>query len=141
MSKIRTEYEGGGMIMSDLRYQYFRQQVAKYCRDEIPYITEQCWEAMFHYLVNGLDPGAFLTNLLSNDLWGAVYSADFMNKKNISSYVKLVTHVFPKACYGTDETFTRWMQLSDRERERILLQLKLIPDVFELIKLNAEQSS
>ena len=96
---------------------------------------------MFHYLVNGLEPGDFLTNLLLNDLWGAVYSADFMNKKNISSYVKLVNHVFPKVCYGTNEKMTRWVQMSDRERERILLQLKLIPDVFELIKLNAEQSS
>lgn len=62
-----------------------------------------------NYLLYGLPPGGFLTSVLTNNLYGAVASADYQNKDRIVDIVKWLTFAAPGGSYGNYEILNDWV--------------------------------
>ena len=76
-------------------------------------MTEQSKESLYNYFVHGLEPGSFMTAVLSNDLYGAVGRADFVNINLIPVYVKWLLWHAPHGSYGTPEMVRSWLTKND----------------------------
>jgi hypothetical protein len=59
----------------------------------------------------------------------------------MGSYAQIIHHTFPRESQGSKEAMQSWMWLKQPQREKILLQHKLIPDAFEMLKMTADESS
>ena len=68
-------------------------------------------KALDEYFLKGYQPGGFLTHVLTNNLYGAVNSADHANKHVIYELVKwLVTEAeVPSASWGCEENVKDWV--------------------------------
>ena len=124
--------------MSDVRYQYFKRQVKQRCERSWGNIHLDCQEAIFNYLVYGWEPGGFLTAVMANDLLRAATVADVENVKRLAHVARFVVYALPQASYGSYDQVKTWLQLTDQEREEILVAAQLLPDTFELIRLMSE---
>ena len=124
--------------MSDVRYQYFKRQVEQRCERSWSNIHLDCQEAIFNYLVYGWEPGGFLTAVMANDLLRAATVADVENVKRLAHVARFVVYALPQASYGSYDQVKTWLQLTDQEREEILVTAQLLPDTFELIRLMSE---
>ena len=68
-------------------------------------------KALDEYFLKGYQPGGFLTSILTNNLYGAVNSADHANKHVIYELVKwLVTEAkVPTSSWGCEENVKDWV--------------------------------
>jgi hypothetical protein len=66
-------------------------------------------EGIRRYVVQGRQPGSFLTAVITNDLKGAVFSADDTNLSLLPLYVRWFHNVPPAACQGSPATMREWM--------------------------------
>lgn len=62
------------------------------------------------YIENGIEPGSFLSNLLSNDLRGTFETADMVNSRRVRDYVTFLYNYAPRDCWGCRENFVSWVQ-------------------------------
>ena len=72
-------------------------------------MTQQSQESLYNYLVHGFEPGGFMMAVLSNDLYGAVARADFVNTDLISQYARWIESRAPYGSYGDRETVRGWL--------------------------------
>jgi hypothetical protein len=72
-------------------------------------IPEHTLQALDDYIISGLEPGGFLTAVLSNDLKGAVTHADRWNQNNLADTVKFIANCAPASCWGSREQMTKWL--------------------------------
>lgn len=98
------------------------------------HVHEDCRDAIFNYLVYGYSPGGFLTAVLTNDLYRAATVADIENVNRLAHVVRFVVNALPCICYGNDEIMKAWMKRSDQEREQILIDARLLPTLFDIVR-------
>lgn len=76
-------------------------------------IPEHTRAALDDYFLRGYQPGNFLTSVLTNNLYGAVGSADFNNRHAIYEITKWLIHndgTIPHNSFGTTEKVTDWLR-------------------------------
>ena len=88
---------------------------------EIPKHTQ---ESLENYLINGYHPGGFVTAVLTNDLYGAVARADYVNKANIMAITDWVINYAPSRAWGSQSAVNMWIDNVDQVRTRYAEQVK-----------------
>ena len=62
------------------------------------------------YIENGVQPGGFLTAVLSNDLVMAWYHGDDINRKAMGGWAKwLWQREIPRKCWGSKRAISDWV--------------------------------
>ena len=74
------------------------------------YIPSHMHGAVARYIESGLPPGHFLESVLTNDLKGAVFSADPTNIHRIPSYVHFFAWYCPSVCWGSPDAYWAWIK-------------------------------
>ena len=79
-------------------------------------------EALDSYFLRGWEPGGFITSILTNDLYGAVRSADFSNKHAIYEIVQWLTlePIVPKNSWGHEKLVSNWLYDVDGHRTKFV---------------------
>ena len=74
-------------------------------------IPDHTKEALDSYFLKGYEPGGFLTSVLTNNLYGAVTSADIANRHAIYEIVKWLTTdpIVPIHSWGTKDHVSNWL--------------------------------
>ena len=72
-------------------------------------IPERMMGGLTRYVEHGLQPGDFLTAVITNDLKEAVARADDENIKNLPAYVGWLYNEAPAACWGSREAMDAWI--------------------------------
>ena len=74
-------------------------------------IPQHTVEALDNYFLRGWEPGGFLTSILTNELYGAVRSADYANKHVIYEIVQWLTlePIVPKDSWGHEKLVECWL--------------------------------
>jgi hypothetical protein len=77
-------------------------------------------EALDNYFFRGWQPGGFLISILTNDLYGAVRSADYANKHVIYEIVQWLTlePIVPKNSWGHEKLVSNWLYDVDGRRTK-----------------------
>jgi len=65
--------------------------------------------AVQRYIEQGIEPGSFMRALLSNDLRGAVSSADGMNIVHIPHWVVWMENNLPSVTWGSADRYDAWV--------------------------------
>lgn len=73
-------------------------------------LTEQSKESLYNYFVHGLEPGSFMTAVLTNDLYSAVGRADFVNIDLIPEYARWLVNRAPYGSFGDRDTVKGWLR-------------------------------
>lgn len=73
-------------------------------------VPEHTARALEDYLFRGLPPGRFLTSVLTNDLSGAAWSADHVNRDALVDIVKFLGHSIPGAAWGSETAVKHWLK-------------------------------
>lgn len=81
-------------------------------------------DAMENYLVHGYMPGGFLTAVLTNNLMGAVGSADHWNKERIPVIVGWIMNSLPHGSFGNDDFMRDWCRDKDGRRSEYVKYLE-----------------
>jgi len=83
-------------------------------------------EALDNYFFRGWQPGGFLTSILTNDLYGAVRSADYANKHVIYEIVQWLTlePIVPENSWGAKEHVSNWLHDSDGIRTKFVEKIE-----------------
>ncbi|MBS7703265.1 hypothetical protein [Chelatococcus asaccharovorans] len=68
-----------------------------------------CRDALRRYIEHGIQPGGFLTAVLSNDLREACARADAMNRHLLFDYVQFLYNEAPGGCWGSPEVVDAWI--------------------------------
>ncbi len=78
-------------------------------RLSIPHDTK---DALDDYFLRGYEPGGFITSILTNNLYGAVNSADIANRHTIYEITRWLTTnpIVPKLSWGKVELVVGWLQ-------------------------------
>lgn len=74
--------------------------------------------AMENYLINGFEPGGFLTSVLANDLRLAVGRADYWNKNNLATIVEHIIFNVPSGARGSYDAVRDWCADKDNRRSK-----------------------
>lgn len=74
-------------------------------------IPEYMHEGLVLWILEGIKPGSFLRAVLSNDLRGAVVTADGENRKAFVHYIEFLVNAAPEGCYGNPAVLTNWKGL------------------------------
>jgi len=85
-------------------------------------IPQHTVEALDNYFLRGWQPGGFLTSILTNDLYGAVRSADYANKHVIYEIVQWLTlePIVPKDSWGHEKHVSNWLRDVDNRRTKFV---------------------
>lgn len=75
---------------------------------ELSAIPHHMYEPMINYVLYGVNPGSFLTAVLSNDLKQAVSRADTINRYCLPDYIKFLYNHVPALCWGSPEAVENW---------------------------------
>ena len=78
-------------------------------------IPEYMIEGIYLYINKGIEPGNFLTELISNDLFAAVGRADDTNINLLPTYCAFFYNEAPANCYGSKAQFSAWCKLGGLE--------------------------
>ncbi len=82
---------------------------------------------LYNYIMKGLAPGSFHEAIYCNDLKRAVQHSHPMNTwDSIREFVLWLVHESPPGCWGDYETYEKWINLSDDERNILLLKHKFV---------------
>ena len=83
-------------------------------------------EALDNYFLKGYEPGGFITSILTNNLYGAVNSADIANRHAIWEIVKWLTAEaeVPSASWGTKDHVSNWLHDSDGIRTKFVEKIE-----------------
>ena len=80
------------------------------------YIPANMMDAVKRYIDHGIQPGSFLTGVISNNLREAVSNADDENLRNIPAYMGYFYNEAPSACWGSPEQMSQWIQSKRDEK-------------------------
>ena len=85
-------------------------------------IPQHTVEALDSYFLRGWEPGGFLTSILTNDLYGAVRSADYANKHVIYEIVEWLTlePIVPRNSWGHEKLVEGWLRDTDGIRTKFV---------------------
>lgn len=61
------------------------------------------------YITSGIDPGGFLSCVISNDLRGATIRADAFNAPILDQIFRDIKKILPKEAYGSYDKMDAWM--------------------------------
>lgn len=75
---------------------------------QYPNVPSHTVEALYHYWVNGWQPGSFLTSMLTGDLYSAAARADHWNKNAIGHIVDFIVNHGPQGSWGSSELVHDW---------------------------------
>lgn len=75
-----------------------------------PFLPEHIRDAMKLYLEDGVEPGSFLTAVLSNDLRRAVLLADKTNLQHLTNIVSYCYSCVPCISWGSPELVEAWLK-------------------------------
>lgn len=67
-------------------------------------------DGMRLYIENGIEPGSFLTAVLSNDLMKALGKADDVNLYALPAYGRFLYNNAPCGCYGSPKAVETWIK-------------------------------
>jgi len=83
-------------------------------------IPAHTMKALDEYFIKGWSPGGFLTSIFTNNLYGAVNSADHANKHVIYEIVKwLVTEAeVPTSSWGCEKNIGDWLRDTNNIRTK-----------------------
>lgn len=87
-------------------------------------MPEHTKDGMRRYIVQGLDPGGFLTACLIGDLYLAVRTADTVNSRNLHAIVEWIMYYAPPGCYGSEAKVANWSKDVDQVRSSYVQWLK-----------------
>jgi hypothetical protein len=89
-------------------------------------VPEHTVEALDDYFIRGYRPGNFITCILTNNLYGAVASADFKNRHAIYEIVILLTNTskVPSGSYGDIQAINNWINDFDKVRTTFSTKLE-----------------
>ncbi len=73
-------------------------------------LPEHIRGAMQRYIENRIEPGGFLTAVLSNDLMGAMARADNINRIELYSICNFIYNEAPSTCHGSPEKVRAWLK-------------------------------
>ncbi len=65
--------------------------------------------ALERYVFDHLEPGGFLTSVLSNDLMGAVGRADSQNVMALKEICSFIYNEIPSDCWGSPKKVANWL--------------------------------
>lgn len=72
-------------------------------------IPDHMHGAIKRYILNGMQPGGFLTALLSNDLMGAMRKGDDDNLRALADWGRFLYNYVPSGSYGSVTNFNAWL--------------------------------
>ena len=61
------------------------------------------------YVEGRIDPGSFLSAVICNDLFGAYYKADWINKEHMEDWIMFFYNDVPTNCFGSKEVMKAWL--------------------------------
>jgi hypothetical protein len=73
-------------------------------------VSAACTEGLALYITHGIEPGSFLSAVLTNDLMGALGRADDQNVRLLREYGMILYNDSPSGCYGSPERFAAWIK-------------------------------
>jgi hypothetical protein len=85
-----------------------------YFTGEYADIPKRMQDAMTRYVLEGVQPGHFLTAVITNDLRGAVNHADEENLPLLRTYVRWFFNVAPGSCYGSAKHMEEWINAANQ---------------------------
>lgn len=85
-------------------------------------IPEHMQAALRRYVLEGIQPGDFLTGVITNDLKRAVGHADAINLPLLKLYVQWFYNIAPGFCWGSTAIMREWMNA--RQQERVIAPLE-----------------
>ena len=91
-------------------------ELSKHWTDEISKgfnsinIPERMRGGIVRYILDGVEPGHFLSAVLTNDLTGAFGRADDENVRLIGDYIKFFYNYAPSGCWRSPENFKEWLK-------------------------------
>lgn len=92
-------------------------------------------EGLWNYFAYGISPGGFCMHVLNNNFFGAIGSADHSwNGNSFKHLVKWIEQYAPPRSYGNVENIRVWQRLTDDERRDIMIELKLRPGEFDILR-------
>jgi len=73
-------------------------------------IPSQIKQGLDRYAKDGIPPGSFLENVISNNLFGALITADDTNKNLLLEIMQYVHIKFPQDAWGSNAKYERWIK-------------------------------
>ncbi len=80
---------------------------------------EHLIQSLRDYFEHGLQPGGFLTAVLSNDLIGACSRADVESAKLLWHIAYWCYNNLPSGCYGSHQNVIAWCEMESERRKRV----------------------
>lgn len=80
-----------------------------YFTGEYADIPQRMQDAMTRYVLEGVQPGDFLTAVITNNLRDAVNRADAINLPLLKTYVRWFYNVAPGNCHGSVKHMQEWI--------------------------------
>lgn len=79
-------------------------------------IPERTLSALKRYVEDHIRPGGFLTAVLENFLFGALFRADPENKEALEEIVFYCFEMLPGGCWGSKEKVDRWCSMAGERK-------------------------
>lgn len=70
---------------------------------------------IIRYINHGIDPGHFMSAVISNDLKESLNRADENSRKNLFDIVSWFYNYAPHDCWGSKERFNTWRGIYNEE--------------------------
>lgn len=80
-----------------------------YSRADWGMIPDYMHQELKDYIELGATPRAFLSCMLSRDIYNAVWCSDISNEGSIADWVKFLEWFVPKECHGSEEKMRDWI--------------------------------
>ena len=79
-------------------------------------IPDYMIDGLQRYIDHGIQPGSFLSAVLSNDLREAVGRADDTNIHCLPAYIRWLYNEAPAMCWGSPEAVDSWRGIPERQK-------------------------
>lgn len=84
-------------------------------------IPEYMHSGIVNYVVYGIQPGDFLTGIITGDLYKAVNYADDTNLPLLAAYAVFFYNYTPSSCWGSKPTMIAWLEAKQEDRDALQL--------------------
>jgi hypothetical protein len=92
-------------------------------------------EGLWNYMAYGLPPGSFLEAVLKNNFQTAILRADSSwSGRSFKDLAKWIDGNMPSYMRGDEKSMTAWIKKTDEERRDIMIELKLRPNEFDILR-------
>lgn len=89
------------------------------------YPIDDMFGCLERYLNHGIEPGSFLTAVLSNDLKGAVMRADATNLHRLDQIVGYIYHHLPAHAWGSPTQLEIWKRIVKDHKAKMAREASL----------------